>query len=82
VQPIQIPKLTASDDSGVLRERVIGDGARVSADDVIAILETSKAAYASADGVLCHAVQVGSICPVRFEGGIPVRRGRVNCRAI
>ncbi|WP_315833558.1 non-ribosomal peptide synthetase [Bradyrhizobium prioriisuperbiae] len=70
MQSIQIPKFTSNDDSCVLKEWIVADGARVSADEVIALLETSKAAFelvSTTDGFLRHAVQVDSVCPVGSE---------------
>ncbi|MFI6477253.1 2-oxo acid dehydrogenase subunit E2 [Nonomuraea sp. NPDC050663] len=60
-----VPRLNPNDTEYLLVEWVVGDGAEVRAGQVVAVVESSKAATdleAPADGVLVHEVKEGAWC--------------------
>lgn len=59
---IRMPQVNNNDETGVLQRWLVADGARVAADTVIAVIETSKASYdlmAEHSGVLQRLVREG-----------------------
>lgn len=65
---VVVPKLNNNDEECVLRQWLAADGERVEADDVVAVLETSKATFdlvSEQAGVLHRLVAAGTEC--RFE---------------
>jgi len=65
MREIRVPTINSNDDRCVLRERLVESGARVRADDLIAVLETSKATCdldAGAAGVLEWEAASGTEC--------------------
>jgi 2-oxoglutarate dehydrogenase E2 component (dihydrolipoamide succinyltransferase) len=67
VHDLTIPRLNANDDTCRLIEWSLADGAKVGEQDVVAIVETSKAAadlYADVSGILQATVTAGAECRV------------------
>ena len=65
---VVVPKLNNNDEECVLRQWLAADGGRVEADEVVAVLETSKATFdlvSEQAGVLHRLVAAGAEC--RFE---------------
>jgi 2-oxoglutarate dehydrogenase E2 component (dihydrolipoamide succinyltransferase) len=65
---VVVPKLNNNDEACLLRTWLVADGGRVEADEIVAILETSKATFdlvSERAGVLCQLVTAGTEC--RFE---------------
>ena len=62
---LSVPTLNANDTEYILIEWLVADGMPVSASDVVAVIETSKALEdleAGADGVLRHRLVAGTTC--------------------
>lgn len=62
---LRVPKLNNNDDEYTLVEWVVGDGKPVTAEEVVATVETSKAAedlLAPVDGVLWHGLAPMGVC--------------------
>lgn len=62
---LRVPKLNNNDTEYLLVEWLVSDGARVSEDDAVVLVETSKAAEeltAGASGVLRHGLREGTWC--------------------
>ncbi|WP_431946269.1 2-oxo acid dehydrogenase subunit E2 [Micromonospora marina] len=73
--PVDVPRLNPNDDSYVLLEWLVADGATVEAGEPIATVETSKAIeelVATQAGVLCQEVTAGTDC----APGAPIGRIR------
>ena len=64
---ITVPKLNNNDEAYILTEWLVDDGAQVTADSPIVVVETSKASEelaAEHDGVLHHAAKVSQECGI------------------
>ena len=64
---ITVPKLNNNDEAYILTEWLVDDGAQVTADSPIVVVETSKASeelVAEHDGVLQHAAKVSEECGI------------------
>ncbi len=64
---VRMPRLNSNDETGILDRWLVEDGRQVTAETVIAAIETSKANYdlmSEAEGVLQHLVEEGEEYPV------------------